>query len=154
MATSGPPIQPPPNRRRQPSTVELSESECFDHLGRAAVARLAVQLPAGGVDIFPVNFVLDERCVLLRTAGGTKLDSLQREPLVALEADHFDYFERTAWSVVIKGRAALVEDHNELFELIDVEIDTWHPERKPFFVRITPSMTTGRRSPIHRRAEP
>ena len=111
-------------------------------------------MPAGGVDIFPVNFVLHELSVLLRTAGGTKLDSLLKEPTVAFEADHFDYFERTAWSVVVKGHAALVEDHDELFGLLNVEIDTWQPDRKPFFVRITPTSTTGRRFAIHRRVEP
>ena len=113
-----------------------------------------MQLPAGGVDIFPVNFVLDDHCVLLRTAGGTKLDSLKSEPVVAFEADHFDYFEGSAWSVVVKGHAALVEDHDELFELLNVEIETWQPERKPFFVRITPTVTTGRRFAIRRRVEP
>jgi len=154
MAPSGSPIQRPPNRRNRSSIVELTESECLDHLRRVAVGRLAVQLRAGGVDIFPVNFMLDGQCVLLRTDGGTKLDSLKGHPLVAFEADHFDYFERTAWSVVIKGRASLVEDYNELFELLDVEIETWQPERKPFFVRITPSSTTGRRFTIRRRVEP
>jgi nitroimidazol reductase NimA-like FMN-containing flavoprotein (pyridoxamine 5'-phosphate oxidase superfamily) len=154
MATSGPPIQRPPNRRDQSSIAELNESECFDRLRDADVGRLAVQLPTGGVDIFPVNFVIDEQCVLLRTAGGTKLESLKENPQVAFEADHFDYFGHTAWSVVIKGYAALVEDHNELFGLLNVEIDTWHPERKPFFVRITPAITTGRRFAIHRRVEP
>ena len=153
MATSGSPIGRPPNRRSTSPIVELSESECLDHLRRVAVGRLAVQLGAGGVDIFPVNFALDGQCVVLRTDGGTKLDSLKEHPLVAFEVDHFDYFERTAWSVVIKGRASLVEDYNELFELLTVEIETWQPERKPFFVRITPSSTTGRRFAIRRRVE-
>jgi nitroimidazol reductase NimA-like FMN-containing flavoprotein (pyridoxamine 5'-phosphate oxidase superfamily) len=154
MATSDSPIQRPANRRDRPSTVELGEPECFDLLGRADVGRLAVQLPAGGIDIFPVNFVLDDGSVLLRTGGGTKLDSVKAEPVVAFEADHFDYFEGSAWSVVIKGHAVLVEDHDELFGLLDVNIDTWHPERKPFFVRILPASTTGRRFAIHRRVEP
>lgn len=154
MTTSSSSIKRPPQRRAQPSSVELDASECLNLLGGADVGRLAVQLPAGGVDIFPVNFVLDGNCVLLRTAGGTKLDSLRTEPVVAFEADHFDYFERTAWSVVIKGHAALVEDHEELFGLLDVDIDTWHPERKPFFVRITPAILTGRRFAIHRRVKP
>jgi len=153
MATPGSPIQRPANRRDQPASVELDETECFDLLRNADIGRLAVQLPAGGVDIFPVNFVLHDGTVLLRTAGGTKLDSLKNEPTVAFEVDHFDYFEHSAWSVVIKGRAALVEDHDELFALLNVDIDTWHPERKPFFVRIRPASTTGRRFAIHRRVE-
>ena len=153
MATPDSPIHRPTNRRDQPSSVELDEAECFDLLGGAEVGRLAVRLPAGGIDIFPVNFVLRDGDVLLRTGAGTKLDSVKSEPVVAFEADYFDYFEGSAWSVVIKGRAELVEDHDELFELLAVDIELWHPERKPFFVRIVPASTTGRRFAIHRRVE-
>lgn len=154
MATPGSTNPQPPKHRVVPSIDELTEDDCFDLLRHSEVGRLAVQLPEGGVDIFPTNFVIDERSVLLRTDRGTKLDSLQTEHMVAFEADHFDYFERSAWSVVVKGRAARIDDHNELFRLLNVDIDTWHPERKPFFVRITPSIITGRRFEIHRRIEP
>ncbi|MGA9279081.1 pyridoxamine 5'-phosphate oxidase family protein [Ilumatobacter sp.] len=154
MATSDAPIQQPANRRDPSSTVELSESECLHLLDGADVGRLAVQLPEGGVDIFPVNFVIDEGRVLLRTAAGAKLESLMNEPIVAFEADSFDYYEHAAWSVVVKGHASLVVDHNELFRLLNVELDTWHPERKPYFVRISPASITGRRFAIHRRVEP
>jgi nitroimidazol reductase NimA-like FMN-containing flavoprotein (pyridoxamine 5'-phosphate oxidase superfamily) len=153
MATADSPIHRPTNRGDQPSSVELDETECFDLLGGAEVGRLAVQLPGGGIDIFPVNFVLRDGDVLLRTGAGTKLDSVKSEPVVAFEADHFDYFGGSAWSVVIKGHAELVEDLDELFELLDVDIELWHPQRKPFFVRIVPASTTGRRFAIHRRVE-
>lgn len=154
MSTSDTPIPRPPNRGDAAPIAELDEDECFDLLHRAEVGRLALQLSSEGVDIFPVNFVLDGRSILLRTAGGTKLDGLKAHPLVAFEVDHFDYFEHSAWSVVVKGSAAHVEDHDERFALLNVDIDTWHPERKPHFVRITPSLTTGRRFTIHRRVEP
>ena len=153
MATSGSPIQRPSNRGDSSPIAELDESECLQLLRDAEVGRLAVQVTDGGVDIFPVNFVVDDNRILLRTAGGTKLDGLMEQPIVAFEADHFDYFAHSAWSVVVKGYAELIEDHDELFALLNVEMDTWHPERKPFFVRITPSVTTGRRFTIHRRVE-
>ncbi len=101
-----------------------------------------------------MNFVVDQGTVLMRTAAGTKLDSLKQEPDVAFEADHFDYFERVAWSVVIKGYASLVERHDDLFALLNVDLDAWHPDRKPFFVRVVPTSTTGRRFTIRRRVEP
>lgn len=130
---------------------ELSVSECFELLRGSEIGRLAVQLPDGGVDIFPVNFAIDHDTVLLRTAAGTKLDSIENDPQVAFEADHFDWYDRSAWSVVVKGVASMVRNHDELFELFNVELDTWHPERKPFFVRLVPTSTTGRRFRINRR---
>lgn len=129
-------------------------STCLDLLRQVDVGRLAVRLPDGGVDVFPVNFVVDGGTVLLRTAAGTKLDSIRDEPRVAFEADHFDWYGQIAWSVVMKGGARLVEDPLEQFALFSVELDAWHPERKPFFVRIEPTETTGRRFRVRRRVEP
>lgn len=144
------PSKPP----RRPETVEpveeIAESECLGLLRGVEVGRLAVQLADGGVDIFPVNFVVDEGTVLLRTAGGTKLDSIRDEPTVAFEADSFDWYEGTAWSVVVKGRASQITDRNELFSLFHVELGSWQTGRKPFFVRIEPTSTTGRRFTVHR----
>lgn len=147
-----------PPRRQQPEPVQqpdaLNESVCFELLRSVEVGRLAVRIPEGGVDIFPVNFIVDGGTILLRTAAGTKLSSIEEEPIVAFEADHFDWYERTAWSVVVKGEASRVTDHNELFELFNVELDAWQHERKPFFVRIVPTMTTGRRFTVQRRITP
>jgi hypothetical protein len=146
-------IHRPPRRGDKNSNEQLTESACLDLLRGVEVGRLAVHLEDGGIDIFPVNFVVDGGCILLRTSAGTKLDSVKREPTVAFEADHFDYFERTAWSVVVKGYAVVVTDHDELFGLLNVDLSTWQGDRKPFFVRIRPSSITGRQFEIHRAAE-
>lgn len=151
------PSRPPRRRPKEPASrapEELDVSTCFELLRDMDVGRLAVQLPEGGVDIFPVNFVVDGGTVLLRTAAGTKLASLGEDPVVAFEADHFDWYERTAWSVVVKGVAELIIDRDELLGLFALELETWQPDRKPFFVRITPSSTTGRRFSVHRRVAP
>ena len=145
----------PSGRRDQPQPpAELSESECLGLLRRVDVGRLAVRLTDGGVDVYPVNFVVDHGTVLFCTAAGTKLSSIEAEPIVAFEADHFDWYERTAWSVVVKGEATRVTDRNDLLELRDGELESWQQDRKPFFVRIVPSMTTGRRFTVRRRVEP
>ena len=145
----------PTGQREQPQRPEdLNEAECVDLLGRVDVGRLGVRLRDGGVDVFPVNFVIDHGTVLFCTAAGTKLSSIEDEPVVAFEADHFDWYERIAWSVVVKGRATPVTDQDELLELRDGELDAWQHDRKPFFVRIIPSMTTGRRFTVRRRVEP
>ena len=144
--------QPEQGQRQRPE--ELAESECLDLLRRVAVGRLAVRLTDGGVDVFPVNFVVDHSTVVFCTAAGSKLSSIEDEPIVAFEADHFDWYERTAWSVVVKGSAARVTDRTELLGLVDGELESWQHDRKSFFVRIVPTMTTGRRFTVRRRVEP
>lgn len=113
-----------------------------------------MRLADGGVDVFPVNFVVDRETIVFSTAVGTKLDSVAGEPLVAFEADHFDWYERRAWSVVVKGTASQVTDRDALLELAAGELDSWQHDRKPFFVRIIPTATTGRRFTVRRRVAP
>ena len=148
------PTKPSGRREEPPRPEELTESECLDLLGDVEVGRLAVRTADGGVDVFPVNFIVDHGTVLFCTASGRKLSSIDDEPIVAFEADHFDWYERTAWSVVVKGVASRVTDRNELLELSEGELHPWQHDRKPFFVRVVPSMTTGRRFTVRRRIEP
>lgn len=124
---------------------ELSTARCMELLRTVTVGRLGVPLPDGGVDIFPVNFVVDHGTVVFRTAPGTKLDAVRDAPAVAFEADDWNWYDRIAWSVVVKGAATAVERPEDVFELFDVELQPWHASRKPVFVRVVPTSTTGRR---------
>ena len=67
-----------------------------------ALGRL-VTVVDGQVEIFPVNFVVQGRSVLFRTAEGTKLVSAAINKNVLFEADDHDAAE--GWSVVIRGMA-------------------------------------------------
>lgn len=148
------PTAPSGRRDRSEQPERLTEAECLDLLRDVDVGRLAVRLADGGVDIFPVNFIVDHGTVVFCTAAGTKLTSIDEEPTVAFEADRFDWYERTAWSVVVKGEASRINDQAVLLELIEGNLDSWQHERKPVFVRIVPSATTGRRFTVRRRVEP
>ncbi|WP_210481329.1 pyridoxamine 5'-phosphate oxidase family protein [Naasia sp. SYSU D00948] len=122
--------------------VELTEDECWDFLRSQELGRLAVSV-AGVPDIFPVNFVTDARTVLFRTAHGTKLLELAVNQYVAFEADRWNIAEGT--SVVIRGRASILESAEELDEAARRELSPWVPGAKPVFVRIQPATITGRR---------
>lgn len=135
----------------QHAMEELSESTCLSLLRTVDIGRLAVVAEDGGVDIFPVNFTVDHGTVVFRTAPGTKLDRLLAERRVAFEADHFDWYEHVAWSVVVKGDAELVRRRSDLEELYDVEVHPWHPRHKPHHVRLVPTLVTGRRFVVGRR---
>jgi nitroimidazol reductase NimA-like FMN-containing flavoprotein (pyridoxamine 5'-phosphate oxidase superfamily) len=66
--------------------VELSDNECWEILDRERFGRLAVAVH-GDPDIFPVNFLVDDGKLLMRTAPGTKLTELVINSAVAVEAD-------------------------------------------------------------------
>ena len=145
----------PSGRRDEPQRPEeLAEAECFRLLRGVEVGRLAVRLTDGGIDIFPVNYDVDGDTVVFCTAAGSKLSSIEAEPVVAFEADHFDWYERTAWSVVVRGTASVVADDGELLELVDGNLAPWQDGPKPYFVRILPASTTGRRFTVHHRVKP
>src|SRR4051794_22600393 len=84
------------------SAVVLEADECWLLLSSAAIGRLAVSV-AGDVDIFPVNYVVDDGALVFRTAEGTKLVELVIAGRVAFEVDGLDPAAGEAWSVVIKG---------------------------------------------------
>lgn len=120
----------------------LSDLECRDYLRSATLGRLAV-LAADGVDIFPMNFVLDGRAIALKTAPGSKLLDLTAQPRVAFEVDGLDGDLR--WSVVVRGVAVRLADDTDI-ELSGVlGLHTEIPTEKLNYLRVTPTTMTGRR---------
>ena len=60
----------------------------------------------GEPEIFPVNFVVQHRTVLFRTAEGTKLLSAAMNNQVVFEADEHNVAE--GWSVIVRGTAHML----------------------------------------------
>ena len=138
---------------RQQATEILSESECWELLGEADVGRLAVDI-AGQPDIFPINFIADDGGIVFRSAAGTKLAGAVLNRFVAFEIDGYQPGDRTAWSVVVKGQARAVERMQEVFDAEDLPLFPWLAWDKPNFVRIDPTVVTGRRYHIVDSARP
>lgn len=91
-----------------PGMTVLTESECWKLMARTEVGRLVVCV-GGNPEIFPVNFVTDNRTVLIRTAEGTKLAAVAANPQVAFEVDGFDPVRGEAWSVIVRGTARVLD---------------------------------------------
>ena len=87
------------------SMTVLSEDESWHLLASMALGRLVTCLE-GQPAIFPVNFVVQRRTVLFRTAEGTKLFSAVMNNRVAFEADDHNVSE--GWSVIVKGTAKVL----------------------------------------------
>jgi nitroimidazol reductase NimA-like FMN-containing flavoprotein (pyridoxamine 5'-phosphate oxidase superfamily) len=97
-----------------PVTV-LSEDECWSLLSSMSLGRV-VTILGGKPEIFPVNFVIQRRTVLFRTAHGTKLYSAVMGGSVAFEADYHDAPLTYGWSVIIKGRAQVLSANADILD--------------------------------------
>jgi nitroimidazol reductase NimA-like FMN-containing flavoprotein (pyridoxamine 5'-phosphate oxidase superfamily) len=123
---------------------ELTKDECFWLLARQRLGRLVLVDDRGPLAL-PVNFVLDEHTVLFRTDAGTKLDVAGRGARVAFEVDGVDEVTRTGWSVLVRGEAVEVTDPAELARVRRLPLYPWAPGAKGHYVRILPTLLTGRR---------
>src|SRR5688572_21723558 len=77
----------------------LPPAECWRLLGEHRLGRLGLVVDGEPV-ILPVNFVVHQRSIVFRTAGGTKLDAATDWPAVAFEIDGTEG-ERGGWSVLV-----------------------------------------------------
>jgi uncharacterized protein len=127
----------------------LSEDECWQLVNGAEVGRLAFAV-AGEPEIFPVNFIVDGRALLFRTAEGTKLAGLTVSSRVAFEVDGFEPDSGEAWSVVLKGQAERLDHFPDIYAAEDLPIFPWEASPKQWIVRVVPAKVTGRRFTIVR----
>lgn len=125
----------------QPISI-LPESECWNLLSGVALGRLVTSVD-GEPEIFPVNFVVQHRTVLFRTAEGTKLVSAAINNRVLFEADDHNVAE--GWSVIVKGMANTLRTDEEIDEAQQAQLLPWTATVKQHFVRIRPLSVTGRR---------
>ncbi|GAB3017623.1 pyridoxamine 5'-phosphate oxidase [Mycobacterium bourgelatii] len=120
----------------------LSERECWDLLKSVPLGRLITSVN-DRPDVFPVNFVVQRKSVLFRTAQGAKLVSAAMNKNVVFEAD--DHNASEAWSVIIRGRARSLRSDEEIEDAESAHLQSWTDSEKPHYVRILPDLVTGRR---------
>jgi nitroimidazol reductase NimA-like FMN-containing flavoprotein (pyridoxamine 5'-phosphate oxidase superfamily) len=122
---------------------DLGDNECWERMGETGIGRVAMCSAEGPV-ILPVNYLVDDRTVIVRTAPYTQLAAHVRETL-AFEVDEFEPDMRRGWSVLIIGEAVALDDPDELAELRPQQrLEPWAPGSRNLFIRITPRQITGR----------
>ena len=131
----------------EPGIRKLAQNECWGLLRTASVGRLAVWVQ-DHPDIFPINYVVDHGTVVFRTASGTKVSAALSDAPVALEVDGYEAQSNEAWSVVIKGRAEGIREIDELMDTLDLPLFPWQTGEKNLFIRIVPTLVTGREFPV------
>ncbi len=127
-------------------TAELTLEECWDLLSEAEVGRLAYRL-VDEIHLVPLNYAVDGRSILFRTAAGNKLLAAELESEVAFEIDWFG--DDTAWSVLVRGHLRHL-DEDEQDRLSGLEIHPWVPTLKYDHVELDPTAVTGRRFLLRR----
>ena len=123
-----------------PVTV-LTEDDCWERLATEQVGRIVTHV-GGVVDIVPINFVVDGRTIVFRTAAGSKLAGLTINSDVAFEVDRFD--DSRGWSVVVRGEARALTLEAEVGAAEALPLRPFVPTLKPTFVRIVVSSVSGR----------
>lgn len=123
-----------------PITV-LDDKEAWNLLSSVALGRLVTSF-GGQLEIFPVNFVVQNGTVLFRTAEGTKLFTTVMNEKVLFEAD--DHTTTEGWSVIIRGTARMLSGADEILQAEQSGLMPWVPTEKLRFVRVTASEISAR----------
>jgi uncharacterized protein len=119
----------------------ISPAESIRLLASVPVGRIVFTvraLPA----VRPVNFVVDDGSVIIRTGPGSKLTAAVRNAVVAFQADEIDPVGHTGWSVTVTGRVQEIRDPAERDRLRPL-VTPWASGEKEHFLRIVPELVSG-----------
>jgi nitroimidazol reductase NimA-like FMN-containing flavoprotein (pyridoxamine 5'-phosphate oxidase superfamily) len=122
---------------------QLSDDECRALLATSEIGRVGVSvraLPA----IFPVRFTMLDDDVVFRTSRETLLAKVAADAVVAFEADAIDDGHRTGWSVLVVGRAELIDAGTEFERVRRAPLLPWTTSPDDSFVRIATGTISGR----------
>jgi uncharacterized protein len=126
----------------------LTDEQALQLLAGGEVGRVGItigSLPA----IFPVNYRLIDGAIVFRTAPGSKMSAATEGAVVAFEVDDYQLADRSGWSVLVVGRAEVVDDDELAVKLTSVHLEPLVDGPRTAIVRITPTFLSGRRL-VHR----
>ncbi|MEV5869077.1 pyridoxamine 5'-phosphate oxidase family protein [Streptomyces tendae] len=127
-------------------SIELGAEEALALLGSVSLGRVVFTRQALPT-IRPVNHVLDDGDIVIRTHEGAALTSRTRKAgdpgvVVAYEADSIDPDTHLGWSVVVTGYAQPVTDPAELTRY-QALLRPWVDRSMDYAIRIVPDLITG-----------
>jgi uncharacterized protein len=122
---------------------ELSIEECWELAGTAPLARIAWNASDGPVAL-PVNFVVHERTIWVRTTAHSSMAAEVDDTQIAVEIDEIDAETHEGWSVLMRGSGSVLYHEDEVPEPVRA-LRTWPTGPRPLWVRLAPAHVTGRR---------
>jgi nitroimidazol reductase NimA-like FMN-containing flavoprotein (pyridoxamine 5'-phosphate oxidase superfamily) len=123
---------------------ELSEGECLELLAATPIGRLIYSdhaMPFAA----PIKFVLDGMHVVMRTKRRSRLAMSAAGNVVAFEADSIDSGGVPGWSVVVTGRALLVDDAPTIARLDELDFHGRARTGAQAYLRIRVELVSGHR---------
>ena len=120
----------------------LGYEACIELLSSRAVGRIA-WLDRGRIVIVPVNYEWAHDALWFRTDPGDKLRAFLFSE-ISLQIDDIDMTSHTGWSVLARGVAKAVAEHDRV-GVGAPAIDTWSPGTKPVLIRMEITSISGRR---------
>ena len=123
---------------------ELSYAECRAMLVRQQAGRVAVSTP-DGPHIIPLNYSVVDEHIIFRTSPFSVLATYGRNAKLAFEVDHFRDQQQVGWSVVVRGRADVITDPEELGHIRQVWPPyPWADGARNLYFRLSWQEVTGR----------
>lgn len=138
------PSTPHPPRPTAAAFEVLPERVCWELLDAARFGRLVLSV-ADSTDVWPVDFAVVGRTLVIRTAEGTKLLEAVIARRGVLEADHRDETTGRAWSVVVKGDVDVVADEAGHEAAEALHIRSWAGGWRHRYLRLSVREISGRR---------
>ena len=132
-----------------PMSYDLSRDDCSRLLKAGVAGRVAIGTP-DGPHIVPVNYAVDaagerDEAILVRTTAYSLLGTYGRDAQLCFEIDQFDHELKRGWSVVVRGRASFVDDHEELARIArSWQPRPWAEGQRHLVVRVPWTEVTGR----------
>lgn len=122
---------------------DIDPQECLELLQARQLGRLAYS-DADGPVILPLNYALQDGDVMVATSAYSELARFGSIGPVAFEVDDIDYFNQSGWSVLVRGRAEVLQ-YDDLPADVDDRPKPWAAGVRSMVIRITPRSITGRR---------
>jgi len=122
--------------------LEMNEAECWEQVRSREVGRIAYDDERGPM-VVPVTYVVDRESMLFRVAPYSQLARHLPGARAALEVDDIDYFTRSGFSVVLRGRVETVEGDD--LPAPEGRPTPWPEGQRTLHLRLTPEVVTGRR---------
>lgn len=125
--------------------IELSLTECQDHLERGGVGRLAFVTPKG-LRIVPLNFASNPGVIVFRTVADSELGTYGEGAEAVFEIDEIDHAGEQGWSVVAFGRLERPSDVDDVWDGRGWRNPTpWSGGNRNFHLQLRWNLLTGRR---------
>ena len=137
---------PPKPAPRRGTHAPLPADECWRLLDTTTVGRLGFTAD-DGVVILPVNFLIFEQRVILRTEPQTSIAALaEGRDEVAFEVDHHDDLNQSGWSVLLQGSTAELDADEAARAVASTHrLGPWAPGDRSLVIALTPRNISGRR---------